>query len=204
VVFGLCWTGRAWAAFGNLIGDFSAPWQRQFLRSGQLSCLPALQDVAKLPLEQIPALPRFVAAVLLGALSCALVIGFGVEVFKLLPFAIIALAVFINNGLISLILGTLLLRLLTPRVSRWDLYWREQMDPEDCPLASAALGRPLWAGRPGSVWSACLLVSVLEYPHLLSLPVVLAPLVAAFLWVVAIRRRVCVRPPPRRCCKPWT
>ena len=87
----------------------------------------------------------------LGAWACALVIGFGLEVFKLLPFSVIAVAVFINNAVIALILGPVLLRLLTPRVSRWDLAWTEQMDPEDrLPGPSRRLGLILvWLGAGG-------------------------------------------------------
>ncbi len=87
----------------------------------------------------------------LGAWACALVIGFGLEVFKLLPFSVIAVAVFINNAVITLILGPVLLRLLTPRVNRWDLAWTEQMDPEDrLPGPSRRLGLILvWLGAGG-------------------------------------------------------
>ena len=78
-------------------------------------------------------------------------IGFGVEVFKLLPFSVIAVAVFINNAVIALVLGPVLLRLLTPRVSRWDLAWTEQMDPEDrLSGPSRRLGLTLvWLGAGG-------------------------------------------------------
>ena len=94
---------------------------------------------------------RFVLAALLGGLSCALVVGFGLESLKLLPFSLIAIAVFLNNVLIALSLGPFLLRLLAPRVSRWDLSWEEQMAPEDSlPGPAPRVGLILaWVGAGG-------------------------------------------------------
>ena len=190
VVFGLLFgPAGAWgAAFGNLIGDFFGT-----LGIGSffgfwgnfLAAYLPYKMWQNRPLEQLSGhLPRFVAAVLLGALSCALVVGFGVEAFKLLPFAIIAVAVFINNGLISLILGPLLLKLLAPRVSRWDLAWREQMDPEDCAAGPAPrLGLALvWLGAAGGYLVGLALgFGLVAIPGLPSLPVVLAPFVGVLL-----------------------
>ena len=173
----------AWgAAFGNLIGDFFGT-----LGIGSffgfwgnfLAAYLPYKLWQNRPLDQIPRhLPRFVAAVLLGAMSCALVIGFGVEAFHLLPFGIIAVAVLVNNGLVSLILGPLLLRLLAPRVGRWDLAWREQMDPEDCPPGPARrLGLVLvWLGAAGGYLVGLALgFGLVIIPGLPTLAVVLAP-----------------------------
>jgi energy-coupling factor transport system substrate-specific component len=173
----------AWgAAFGNLIGDFFGT-----LGIGSffgfwgnfLAAYLPYKIWQNRPLDQISRqVPRFVAAVLLGAMSCALVIGFGVEAFKLLPFSIIAVAVLVNNGLVSLILGPVLLRLLAPRVGRWDLAWREQMDPEDCP---PGLARPLglvlvWLGAAGGYLVGLALgFGLVIIPGLPTLAVVLAP-----------------------------
>lgn len=173
----------AWgAAFGNLIGDFFGT-----LGIGSffgfwgnfLAAYLPYKIWQNRPLDQISRhAPRFVAAVLLGAMSCALVIGFGVEAFKLLPFGIIAVAVLVNNGLVSLILGPLLLRLLAPRVGRWDLAWREQMDPEDCPPGPARrLGLVLvWLGAGGGYLAGLALgFGLVVIPGLPSLAMALAP-----------------------------
>jgi energy-coupling factor transport system substrate-specific component len=179
----------AWgAAFGNLIGDFFGT-----LGIGSffgfwgnfLAAYLPYKMWRNRPLGELRRqAPRFVAAVLLGAMSCALVIGFGVETFKLLPFSIIAVAVFINNGLISLLLGPLLLRLLWPRVSRWDLAWREQMAPEDYAAGAAPrLGMILaWLGAAGG-YGVGLAVGfgMVAIPGLPDLPLVLAPFVAVLL-----------------------
>jgi energy-coupling factor transport system substrate-specific component len=157
VVFGLLFgPAGAWgAAFGNLIGDFFGTlgigsffgFWGNFLAAYLTYKMWQGRDLARL--KDHPA--RFALAVLLGACGCALTVGWGVEAFRLLPFSIIGVAVFINNALVALILAPLLLKLLTPRVSRWDLYWRELMDPEDSPPGPAPrLGLALaWLGAGG-------------------------------------------------------
>jgi energy-coupling factor transport system substrate-specific component len=161
VVFGLLFgPAGAWgAAFGNLIGDFFGTLGVGsffgFWGNFLAAYLPykvwqgrSLGDLGRHPV-------RFVLAVVLGAWACALVIGFGLELFKLLPFSIIAVAVFLNNAVVALVLAPFLLKLLAPRVSRWDLSWTEQMDPEDRPAGRApalglalALGLITWPGLP--------------------------------------------------------
>src|SRR4030042_1241691 len=137
VVFGLLFgPAGAWgAALGNLIGDFFGtlgPGSFFGFWGNFLAAYLPYKMWRNRPLGPIKGhLLRFILAVLLGAMGCALVIGFGVEAMKLLPFSVIAVAVFINNALITLLLGPFLLALLEPRVSRWDLSWTEIMDPED-------------------------------------------------------------------------
>jgi len=190
VVFGLLFgPAGAWgAAFGNLIGDFFGT-----LGVGSffgfwgnfLAAYLTYKLWGGLPLADLPRhLPRFVGAVVLGAWACALVIGFGLEVFKLLPFSVIAVAVFINNAVIALILGPVLLRLLTPRVSRWDLSWTEQMDPEDrLPGPSRRLGLILvWLGAGGGYLTGLALgVGLISAPGLPALPLTLCPFLAVLL-----------------------
>ncbi len=190
VVFGLLFgPAGAWgAAFGNLIGDFFGT-----LGIGSffgfwgnfLAAYLPYKLWRDRPIEELPRhLPRFAAAVLLGAASCALVIGFGVELFKLLPFTLIAVAVLVNNGLISLLLGPMLLRLLAPRVSRWDLSWREQMDPEDCRDGPAPrLGLALaWLGAGGGLAAGLLQgLGLVQLPGLPNLDLLLTGFVAILL-----------------------
>jgi energy-coupling factor transport system substrate-specific component len=190
VVFGLLFgPAGAWgAAFGNLIGDFFGTlgvgsffgFWGNFLAAYLTYKLWGDRPLADLAGH----LPRFVAAVVLGAWACALVIGFGVEVFKLLPFSVIAVAVFINNAVIALILGPVLLRLLAPRVSRWDLAWTEQMDPEDrLPGVSRRLGLFLvWLGAGGGFLSGLVLgLGLVNIPGLPALPLTLIPFLAILL-----------------------
>jgi len=190
VVFGLLFgPAGAWgAALGNLIGDFFGT-----LGAGSffgfwgnfLAAYLPYKMWGNRPLGDIKGhLPRFVMAVFLGAMGCALMIGFGVEALKLLPFSVIAVAVFCNNALITLILGPFLLALLQPRVSRWDLSWTELLDPEDrTPGPAPRLGLALaWLGAGGGfllgLGLGLGLINAAAWP---SLAVVLAPFVAVLL-----------------------
>ena len=190
VVFGLLFgPAGAWgAAFGNLIGDFFGTlgvgsffgFWGNFLAAYLTYKLWGDRPLADLGRH----LPRFVSAVVLGAWACALVIGFGVEVFKLLPFSVIAVAVFINNAVIALILGPVLLRLLTPRVSRWDLAWTEQMDLEDrLPGPCRRLGLILvWLGAGGGYLTGLALgLGLVTIPGLPALALTLPPFLAVLL-----------------------
>jgi len=190
VVFGLLFgPAGAWgAAFGNLIGDFFGTlgvgslfgFWGNFLAAYLTYKLWGDRPLADLARH----LPRFIGAVVLGAWACALMIGFGVEVFKLLPFSVIALAVFINNAVIALILGPFLLKLLEPRVSRWDLAWTEQMDPEDrLPGPARRLGLALvWLGAGGGYLGGLALgFGLISSPGLPALPLTLIPFLAVLL-----------------------
>lgn len=184
VVFGLLFgPAGAWgAAFGNLIGDFFGTLGIGtffgFWGNFLAAYLPYKMWQGR-PLGQIKGqrLP-FLLAVLLGGLGCALIVGFGVETFKLLPFSLIVAAVFINNVLIALLLGPFLLKLLAPRVSRWDLYWQELMDPEDrVPGPAPRLGLILaWLGAAGGfALGLALTLGFLAWPGQPSLPLALTP-----------------------------
>jgi energy-coupling factor transport system substrate-specific component len=131
-----------------------------------------------LPLEPLrPHWLRFILAALLGGMSCALVVGFGLSSLKLLPFSIIAVAVILNNVLVALILGPFLLKLLAPRVGRWDLYWEEQMAPEDCrPGPAPGLGLILaWTGAAGGyLLGLAVSTGLITWPALPPLPLLLA------------------------------
>jgi energy-coupling factor transport system substrate-specific component len=190
VVFGILFgPAGAWgAAFGNLIGDFFGTlgvgsffgFWGNFLAAYLTYKLWGDRPLLELGRH----LPRFISAVVLGAWACALVIGFGVEIFKLLPFSVIAFAVFINNALIALILGPFLLRLLAPRVSRWDLAWTEQMDLEDrLPGPARMLGLILaWLGAGGGYLIGLALgVGLISLPGLPSLGVILIPFLVVLL-----------------------
>ncbi|MBI4642537.1 MAG: QueT transporter family protein [Deltaproteobacteria bacterium] len=190
VVFGLLFgPAGAWgAALGNLIGDFFGT-----LGVGSffgfwgnfLAAYLPYKMWRNRPLGSIRGhLPRFMLAVLLGAMGCALVVGFGLEALKLLPFSVIAVAVFINNALITLLLGPFLLALLEPRVSRWDLSWTEIVDPEDrAPGPAPRLGLALaWLGAGGGfLLGLAVGLGLVGLPGLPSLAALLTPFVVILL-----------------------
>ncbi len=57
--------------------------------------------------------------------ACAGIIGWGVELLGLLPFVVLAPAIFFNNIVMSLLLGPPLLMFLYPRVQRWHLRYED-------------------------------------------------------------------------------
>ncbi|GJL52888.1 MAG: hypothetical protein NPIRA02_00200 [Nitrospirales bacterium] len=59
---------------------------------------------------------------------CAVTIAWGVELLGLLPFMVLAPAIFLNNVVMGLLLGPPLLAFLYPRVKRWGLYYRDLSD----------------------------------------------------------------------------
>jgi len=186
VVFGLLFgPAGAWgAALGNLIGDFFGtlgPGSFFGFWGNFLAAYLPYKMWRNRPLGSIRGhLFCFVPAVLLGAMGCALVIGFGVEVLKLLPFSVIAAAVFFNNAVIALLLGPFLLALLAPRVSRWDLSWTEIVDPEDRAAGPAPrLGLALaWLGAGGGfLLGLAVSFGLVGISGLPSLAALLAPLV---------------------------
>ncbi len=184
LVFGLLFgPAGAWgAAFGNLIGDFFGTlgvgsffgFWGNFLAAYLPYKMWQERPVASLRAHWL----RFGLAIVLGALGCAVVLGFGLEAFKLLPFSIIAVAVFCNNALVVFLLGPLLLKLLAPRVARWDLDWRELMDAEDrAPGPAPRLGLALaWVGAGGGFWLGLVQgFGLLALPGQPALPVLLFP-----------------------------
>jgi energy-coupling factor transport system substrate-specific component len=190
LVFGLLFgPAGAWgAAFGNLIGDFFGTlgpgsffgFWGNFLAAYLPYQMWRGRSLTSLGAHRL----RFVLAALLGGISCALVVSFGLEALKLLPFSIIAIAVFLNNVVIALILGPFLLKLLAPRVSRWDLAWEELMTPEDCRAGPAPrLGLALaWVGAGGGyLLGLGVSTGLVAWTALPSLALLLAPFVVLML-----------------------
>ncbi|HYL80009.1 MAG TPA: ATP-binding cassette domain-containing protein, partial [Candidatus Acidoferrum sp.] len=62
---------------------------------------------------------------LAASISSALIVAWGVDLLGLLPFHILAPAIFINNALMGLLLAPPLLLFLYPRVKRWGLRYQD-------------------------------------------------------------------------------
>jgi len=85
---------------------------------------------------------------------CAGIIGWGVELLGLLPFVVLAPAIFFNNVVMGLLLGPPLLRFLYPRVKRWQLRYEDMCpsvgslddsgnSPEASPLGQDVCENPI-------------------------------------------------------------
>ncbi|MGD9850831.1 MAG: energy-coupling factor transporter ATPase [Nitrospirales bacterium] len=128
----------AWGAgIGNVIGDcfgtlgpasFFGFWGNFFfgylpyLLWGHLGWLssggPPLVSTMKQGVE-------YTLICILASAACAGIIGWGVEALGLLPFVVLAPAIFFNNIVMGLLLGPPLLRFLYPRVQRWKLRFED-------------------------------------------------------------------------------
>lgn len=139
VVFGiLLGAPAAWgAALGNLIQDllggmfgpgslvgFAANFLLAMVawRVGAAMRLPSLLAAGNRPPGFTGTLlVRSLPAILLGCATCALTLGWGLDVLGLLPFLVQANVVFLNNAAFGILLGPFLLAILGPRVDRWEL-----------------------------------------------------------------------------------
>ena len=128
----------AWgSAFGNLIGDLFGT-----LGPGSLFGFIGNFIYAYLPYRlwghlgplssgqaPEPRSPRqfleYLVICALASLACAVTIGWGLDLMGLLPFQVLAPAIFFNNFLMSAVLGPPLLRFLRPRVARWGLLYED-------------------------------------------------------------------------------
>ena len=68
---------------------------------------------------------EFVVICVIASGVCAATIAWGVELLGLLPFMILAPAIFLNNVIMGVFLGPPLLMFLYPRVKRWGLYYQD-------------------------------------------------------------------------------
>jgi energy-coupling factor transport system substrate-specific component len=93
---------------------------------------------------------RFVAAALPASAVCAATIAWGVDLLGFVPFAVLGPVIFLNNLVVGIVLGPVLLRLLLPRVAAWHLLWSDVMPPSLPRPERVRLGRVLlWAGAVG-------------------------------------------------------
>ena len=150
VVMGLLFgPAGAWgSAIGNLIGDFFGSLGIGslfgFVGNFMFAYVPyklwinlglvSKQD--KEPdLKSKRKIAAYVVVAILGSVACALVIAWGLEVLKLVPFAALASIISLNNSIPSAVLGIPVLMVLYPRIKKWDLLWTDIMDEEDIPVA---------------------------------------------------------------------
>jgi energy-coupling factor transport system substrate-specific component len=166
-VFGLLFgPAGAWgAAIGNLIGDFFGtlgigsifgfvgnfflgflPYKLwgSFFRRGE-NMEPNVNSGKKLAV--------YAAVTIIASVVCAVWIAWFNDLIGFVPFAALGSIITVNNAIVGLVLGPVLLLVLYPRVKRWGLLWTEIMLPDEVPAARAArLGNILvWVGGLGGL-----------------------------------------------------
>jgi energy-coupling factor transport system substrate-specific component len=71
----------------------------------------------------------FILISIAASLVCALVVGFGVQILGMAPFKVLFPIIFINNSLMSSILGIILIKLLYKRIERTGLLYTPHRAP---------------------------------------------------------------------------
>jgi energy-coupling factor transport system substrate-specific component len=147
IIFGLMFgPAGAWgSAIGNTIGDLvggTLGWGSIFGFFGNffLGFIPykmwgALGLVPKNDMSQntnsLRKLLAYIIITITSAAACAIIIAWYLDLVGLIPFSFLAIVITLNNAIIELVLGPVLLLLLYPRVKRWGLIWTDIMSVED-------------------------------------------------------------------------
>jgi energy-coupling factor transport system substrate-specific component len=146
IVFGLFFgPAGAWgAAMGNLIGDvfggmltiisifgFVGNFFLGFLGYKLREKWGWLTAGEGMDMRSFTGYMQFFFIVLLSSAACATIIAWGMDAFRIFPFAVFVSIVFLNNLIMPAVIGPFLFWLLNPRLERWDLIWTDIMDKKD-------------------------------------------------------------------------
>ena len=95
----------------------------------------------------------YVAITILASIICAVWIDWFNYLLGNVPFTVLASIISVNNAIVGVVLGPILLLVLYPRVKRWGPLWTEIMDPEDVPASMLqTVGNILmWVGGVGAL-----------------------------------------------------
>lgn len=152
VVLGLLFgPAGAWgAAIGNLIGDFFGSLGIGslfgFVGNFMFAYIPykiwtnlvVAKDENKEPeVKGGKKIFGYILAAILGSAACALIIGWGLELLGMVPFAALGSIITLNNSIPSIVLGLPLIMVLYPRIKKWDLLWTDILNEEDLPPTGA-------------------------------------------------------------------
>ena len=148
VIFGLMFgPAGAWgSAIGNTIGDLvggTLGWGSIFGFFGNFflgfipykmwgamwGLVPA-RDMSQ-NTNTLPKLVAYIIIAIVSASACAIIIAWYLDLIGMIPFAFLAIVITLNNAIIQIVLGPVLLLLLYPRVKRWGLIWTDIMDVKD-------------------------------------------------------------------------
>jgi len=167
LVFGLLFgPAAAWgSALGNLIGDFFGTltmgsifgffgnFFMAFVGYKIWGHMGPLSSKREPNIKSGRQLLEYLLVILLASSVCAMIIAWGLEVLRLLPFAILGGIIAVNNFIVTAVLGPFLLLILYPRAEKWDLLWTEIMEEKDISShVSPAIGSLfLWVGGLGGL-----------------------------------------------------
>jgi len=163
LVFGVLFgPAAAWGSgLGNVIGDFFGGtlglgsvfgfFGNFFFALTPYKLLGSLTDeAAKIPGWRGTA--GFLSAAVLASAVCAATVAWGTDSFGLVPFTALGSIIFVNNLLVGVFLGPVLLRLVRPRVASWHLIWTDIMDVTPVsPLRHRIGAACMWAGGIGAL-----------------------------------------------------
>lgn len=77
--------------------------------------------------------PTLIWVILNSSLACALLIGWGVDMLGLVPFAALGNIIFFNNFIVATLLSPVLVKALEKRISLWHLRYTDIMEENDLP-----------------------------------------------------------------------
>jgi len=87
---------------------------------------------------------EYITIALISSLACGLVIGWGVDLMGMVPFAALANIIVVNNFIVASVLGPILLAVIYPRMKRWGLLYTDIMEERDLARPRSSLvGIPL-------------------------------------------------------------
>ena len=168
IVFGLFFgPAGAWgSAMGNVIGDlfggmfsiastfgFVGNFLLGFMGYKMRQKLGWLSVGEGMGIKSFKDFLQFFLIVILSSAACATTIAWGLDVLKILPFAVMATIIFLNNAIMPAVIGPFLFLLLNKRLDRWDLIWTDIMDERDrsksrLPILGSSL---MWIGALGGL-----------------------------------------------------
>lgn len=158
----------AWgSAFGNIVGDVLGgtigPGSLFGFFGNFIFGYAPYRVLRTYSSEEKISLGPLVFGIFLASSLCAVIIALGVDFLKLVPFSFLVHTIFLNNFVVSIFLGPLLIRGLQKRIYQMRLTYRQMMEPQE--ISGNALK---WAG-PILVLALMLLIyGVMMIPSLLT------------------------------------
>lgn len=185
VLFGLLFgPAGAWgSAIGNLGGDFfgtlSAGSIFGFIGNFIFACIPyklwryikLRHGEDRLPTLNSPGkLARFGLISFIASTACAVIIAWGLDLLKLADFTSLSIIITLNNSMITLLLGPIILPVVYPFVKKHKMLWTDIMHPMDISKPSTDKLHPymIAAGSTGGLITGLVSCCILSGEAILS------------------------------------